>query len=190
MRFLTIDAFIAALSTTTQLEYLKIFHYGSYMFPASAYPEQRTAYSTPSTRDPIVLRSLIIFHFEGPSKFLEDLVSKIDMPLLEQLYVSFHQLVLDIPQLSQFISKIEHMNSLPYRMSIFFFTDTITIEYNFEHLPPRHNPILLSFSVKKYAMLRNWQASEVLHICGQLSPFTSSVEWLGIMVKSESEGSQ
>ncbi len=39
-------------------------------------------------------------------------------------------------------------------------------------------------------MLRDWQASEVLHICGQLSPFTSSVERLRIKVQSESEGSQ
>jgi hypothetical protein len=82
------------------------------------------------------------------------------------------------------------MNSLPYRTSIFFFTDTITIKYDFEHLPPRRNPILLSFSVKTYATLSDWQASEVLHICGQLSPFTSSVERLGITVMSESEGLQ
>jgi|SRR5216683_593178 len=107
------------------------------------------------------------------------------MPLVEQLYVSFYEVAFNIPQLSQFISKIEHMNALHPRTSIFFSTNMIIIKYHFGHLPPRRDPNLLLFSVEQHAMLRNWQASQVLRICGPLSPSTSSVERLGITVKSE-----
>jgi hypothetical protein len=186
MGFLLTYAFLAALSATTQLEYLLIRNSKFYFSPAAwPYLEQRTAHSTPSTRDPIVLRSLIKFDFGGPSNILEDFVSRIDTPLLEQLYVYSDRLGLDIPQLSQFISKRVLMNSLPHRMSIFFDTHTMIIEYHFGHLPTRRGPILLKFDLRGYAMLENWQASHVLHICGQLSPFTSSVERLGITVNPE-----
>ena len=66
----------------------------------------------------------------------------------------------------------------------------MTIEYHFGHPPTRRCPILLQFSLRGHAMLENWQASHVLHICGQLSPFTSSVERLGITVNPEKDGSE
>ena len=100
------------------------------------------------------------------------------MPLVDQPYISFYQVAFNIPQLSQIISKIEHMNAQHHRTSIFFSTNKSSS--NIISDTYRRDPNLLLFSVEQHAMLRNWQASQVLHICGQLSPFTSSVERLGI----------
>jgi hypothetical protein len=44
--------------------------------------------------------------FKGVSEYLEDLVARIDAPLLDRLEITlFHQLILDTPQLTQFISR-------------------------------------------------------------------------------------
>jgi hypothetical protein len=44
--------------------------------------------------------------FGGVSEYLEDLVAQIDAPLLDKLFITFfHQLIIDTPQIAQFISR-------------------------------------------------------------------------------------
>jgi hypothetical protein len=177
---LSIDALTAVLSTMMQLERLYVYPY-----PDRDYPEQRRTFSPSSTENLIILRSLVTFDFGGPSGYLEDLIPRIDMPLLEQFSVSqtFGQRSYDIPQLSQFISRTKHLNSLPHRTSITFTNKALTIRHCFQHLLPRRTPIYLSFSIRGDWSEMDWRASQVVHICGQLSPFISNVERLGIRVE-------
>jgi len=178
------EALTAALSTTIHLERLYVYPYPN-ISPGGAYPEERRTFSPSSTENPIVLRALVTFEFGGSSAYLEDLVPRIDMPLLEQLSVSFYKRVFDIPQLSQFISRTKYLNSLPHRTSITFPYEALTIRHCFRHPRPRRKPIYLSFSIMDdYSLDIEWRASQVIHACGQLSPFMSSVEWLGIRVES------
>jgi len=180
---LSTEALVAILSTTTQLERLCVYPYPN-MPLGQAYPEQRRAYSPPSAQNLIVLSALITFNFKGYSEYLEDLVPRIDMPLIEQFSVTFYHRVLNIPRLSQWISRIERLNSVPHRTSIIFSFDALTIRHCFRHPPLAafHKPISLEFSIRNDWTATDWQASQVLHICGQLSPFMSSVERLGIRV--------
>ena len=61
-----------------------------------------------------VFPALIRFQFYGVSDYLEDLVSRIDAPLLNSIDITFcHQLISDIPNLAQFMrrtTKIEALN--------------------------------------------------------------------------------
>jgi hypothetical protein len=58
----------------------------------------------PLTRS--VLSALTDFRFKGVSEYLEDLVARIDAPLLRELYITlFNQIVFDTPQFVQFISR-------------------------------------------------------------------------------------
>jgi len=173
---LSAEALAAALSETHQLKSLFV---GSHP-PTSSYPDQRSAHPSSLTNTRIVLCALAAFEFDGPCEYLEDLVSRIDAPILRQLVVSFPQSVFDVPQLSQFISRTKHLISLPHRTSFGVSDDGLTIQHHFR--PPR-NAFSLKLSIRDSWTADNWMASRVLHICGQLSPFTSSVEQLWINIR-------
>jgi hypothetical protein len=65
----------------------------------------------PPTR--YILLALTSFWFEGVSEYLEDLVARIDAPLLASLQIMFfHQLIFDTPQLAQFIARTPNIQQL------------------------------------------------------------------------------
>jgi hypothetical protein len=67
-------------------------------------PVRESRRPPPQTRS--VLPALTDFSFTGVSEYLEDLVARIDAPLLRYMsIVFFHQLILHTPQLTQFISR-------------------------------------------------------------------------------------
>ncbi|KAN0106983.1 hypothetical protein V8E52_010585 [Russula decolorans] len=67
----------------------------------------------PSTRT--LLQALTTFQFKGVGEYLEDLLARIDAPLLDDLEITFfHQLVFDTPQLTQFISRTPRFNFNAY----------------------------------------------------------------------------
>ena len=60
-----------------------------------------------------VLPALTYFDCKGASEYLEDFVSRIDTPLLDYIYITFfHQLIFDIPQLSQFMGRSTRFQEL------------------------------------------------------------------------------
>jgi hypothetical protein len=87
------------MSTSTGLKKLVL----KFESPRSR-PVQESRRPPPRTRS--VLPALIDFSFTGISEYLEDLVARVDGPLLIYLSVTFfHQLILHTPQLTQFISR-------------------------------------------------------------------------------------
>ena len=64
----------------------------------------------PQTRT--ILPVLGSLRFLGPSEYLEDLLARIDVPLLSELWIIFfHQLIFDTPQLNQFISRTPNFDA-------------------------------------------------------------------------------
>jgi F-box-like len=60
-----------------------------------------------------VLPTLTCFKFRGVSEYLEDLVARIDAPLLDTIWINFfHQLIFDIPQLAQFMRRTTRFQAL------------------------------------------------------------------------------
>ena len=61
----------------------------------------------PSLLPRVVLPALTRFYFEGDSEYLEDIISRIDVPLLRHIVINFfNQLIFDTPLL-HFISRTE-----------------------------------------------------------------------------------
>src|SRR5258707_459304 len=97
--YFTPKAIVTGLSTSTSLEVLRL----DFESPLS-HPKRESRRPPPLTRS--ILPALTMFRFMGASEHLDDLVARIDTPLLDSLQIRFfHQLIFDTPQLVQFISR-------------------------------------------------------------------------------------
>jgi hypothetical protein len=93
------EAIVTCLSTLLRLEML-------YLVFESRRPRPNSETRRPPPLTRSVLPALTKFTFFGVSEYLEDLVARIDCPLLDYFYiVLFHQPIFDTPQLIQFISR-------------------------------------------------------------------------------------
>ncbi|KAI0289157.1 hypothetical protein B0F90DRAFT_899334 [Multifurca ochricompacta] len=94
------------LSALTNLQTLQI------QFQSPTTTSSRRLLPPPTTIRRINLPSLFSFIFRGTTDYLEDLLVRIDAPVLGDFNITFfNQLFLNTPQLSQFISRTEALNS-------------------------------------------------------------------------------
>ena len=114
------EAMVVGLSTLTRLERLEV----GYRSPRSrAVRENR--HPSPLTR--AVLPALIRLQFKGDGEYVEDIVSRIDAPLLHNMDITFfNQLVFDTPHLRHFISRTGTF-SAPDCTRVFFDGDCVTV---------------------------------------------------------------
>jgi hypothetical protein len=119
--YISPEAMVASLSTLTRLKQLDL----QFRSPRSrAVRENR--HPPPLTR--VALPALITFNFQGDSEYLEDITSRIDTPLLNDMHIMFfNQLLFDTPQLRHFISRTGHFKA-PDNASIHFDYNDVTIE--------------------------------------------------------------
>ena len=97
------EVIVTCLSVSTRLKRIAIHFDGLPIYPDRGGPPPQTRTLFP------VLDSL---RFTGPSEYLENLVARIDVPLLNNLLIIFfHQLIFDTPQLNQFISRTPKFNA-------------------------------------------------------------------------------
>jgi hypothetical protein len=99
---ISLEAMATCLSRLTRLNSLSLDFQSTQLFPDR---ERR--------RPPrFVLPALTRFSFRGVRGYLEDLVSRIDAPLLEDLDVVFHyEPMLETPQFAQFLSRIPKLET-------------------------------------------------------------------------------
>jgi hypothetical protein len=103
--YFTPEAIVTGLSTSTRLEQFWLL----FESPLSR-PKRESRRPPPLARS--ILPALTIFHFQGSSEYLEDLVARIDTPLLDGLGITFfHQLIFNTPQLTQFISRTPNLKT-------------------------------------------------------------------------------
>jgi hypothetical protein len=154
------------LPALTRLESLSI----EFQSPASR-PDQRS--TPPLTR--IVLPALTKLEFRGVSEYFEDLVARIDTPVLSRVRISFfNQLDFDVPQFALFVGRTESLGSFKRaKLSFKYLTANVTLY----HDPPNSwEEAVLSIDISCRGF--DWQLSGLTHICTQLSPSFSYVEWL------------
>ncbi len=95
------EAVVTCLSALANLERLTI----QFRFPRSR-SEQPNLHPPPLTR--IVLPVLAHFRFKCDSEYIEDLVSRIDVPLLDHAHITFfNQPTFVVPRLHDFLSRTE-----------------------------------------------------------------------------------
>jgi hypothetical protein len=94
--YISPEAMVNCLSVLTSLKSLVIRF--------ESRPDGNHRYPPPQTRT--LLPLLTKLSLKGVSRYLEDLVARIDAPLLDNLVITFiHQVIFDTPQLAQFISR-------------------------------------------------------------------------------------
>jgi hypothetical protein len=103
--YISPEVMVNCLSTLPSLTELEL----SFMSPPSC-SNQESRRPPPLTRS--VLPALRHFGFVGVSEYLEDLVARIDSPLLDSLQIKFfHQLIFDTPQLIRFVGRTPELKA-------------------------------------------------------------------------------
>jgi len=116
--YISPDALATALSVMTRLEFLNL----QFCFPQSL-PDPASRPLPPPT--PFVLPTLTRLMFRGAYEYSEDLLTRINAPLLYYLSVIFFfDLDLDVPQVHRFIGHAEEFKACNYA-NVLFFTASI-----------------------------------------------------------------
>ena len=98
--YISPEAIISGLAGSANLKSLTV----AFKSPLSCPDRKKRRSPPPQTRT--VLPALIRFEFQGASEYLEDLLARIDTPMLNSIWVTlFSQLLFDIPQFSQFMER-------------------------------------------------------------------------------------
>jgi hypothetical protein len=161
------DAFADSLSEMAQLETLSL-HFLSL-------PPRRTYLNLPpQPGERVVLPSLTCFKYRGTSKYLDNLVARIDTPRLGDIDITlFSQPTMDTSQLGRFIERIEMQTSLTQAEVQ---TSPYAISISFTNSSTSGTPLRLQISCRQL----DWQLSSMAQVCGQLSPFLFRVKELNI----------
>ena len=153
------EAIVTSLSALTGLETLKI----GFESPQSR-PDRRRR-PPPLTRT--LLPALIHFEFKGVSEYLEDLIARVDAPLLNELdIIFFHQLIFDTPQLTQFISRTPKFKAC----------DDARVQ--FSDLGVWVSTIDEALILRISCRQSDWQLSSLAQVCGSI--FIPGIEHLYI----------
>jgi hypothetical protein len=133
-------------------------------------PLSRPLQNNPPPLTRAVHPTLTCLHFTGVSEYFEDLVARIDTPLLDQLSVTFFlDLIFDIPQLSDFVARTENLR--PFNQAKMLFSH-------------RGIKVILGsptrFSLEIKCERSDWQLSSLTQIFSQQLPLLSHVEQLEI----------
>ncbi|KAH9955322.1 hypothetical protein BJV74DRAFT_991205 [Russula compacta] len=165
--YISPQAMVACLSAPTRLEFLLLeFHS----------PRSRPDRTSPPPLGCTVLPALTKLYFHGPSEYLEDLISRIDVPLLHHIDVTFfNQLILRTPQLVQFLSRTGKLSTLN-RASLTFSSQSGQVVLNSRNIPDDHLWVSLNISFRE----REWQFSSLAQICTAFLTPLSTLEHLEV----------
>jgi len=161
--YISPEAMVTALSTLTRLEELWL----EFQSPRS---HGHLPSLSPPTRT--VLPALTDLRFKGVSEYLEDLVARIDAPQLRSMGTTFfYQLLFDIPQLTQFVSRTPKFKAHDEAHLTFAYSNvSVTLQQRFG------TKLALGISCRKI----DWQLLSLAQICTSSSPLFSTVEHLYI----------
>jgi hypothetical protein len=168
--YFTPVALVAGLTVSANLKSLVI----NFKSPLSR-PDRESRHPLPTIRS--VLPALTYFHFHGVSEYLEDVVARIDAPLLCSLDIMFfNQLIFDIPQLSRFLERAT-------KLKVFDNSEACVRFYIGGVLfgsPPWTRSFDEGFELMISSTELDWQLSSLAPVLMSFLPFTYTVEHLYI----------
>jgi hypothetical protein len=169
--YFSAEALVTALSTSAQLKGLRVsFHY----------PQAASSLSTQSkTSSPLqrtTFPSLDYLYFHGESEYLEEFVSRADIPALRHITIAlFNPLSFKIPQFCRSISLLNTLNS-PTEVKIMPSAMHVDVCFTHKGSHVAHGHCFLRTSCRGL----DWQLSFAIEILNQLSPLLCSVRSLVI----------
>ena len=164
------EAMATCFSTLSRLEKLVISFESS-----RCRPEQKSRHLPPQTR--ALLPVLTNLCFVGVSEYLDDLVARIDAPLLDNLEITFfYQLIFDTPRLTQFISRTPKLKLKAHDEAHVKFSDWAVWVNTFDR---GHRAFTLAISCRQ----SDWQLSSLAQVCSSSlhEVFIPAVERLYIL---------
>ena len=165
--YISPEAIVAVLSTLTSLEKLSL----QFKSPLSR-PDWANRRLPPPTRS--VLPILIYFSFKGACEYLEDLVTCIDTPRLNELSITlFNQIVFDTPQSIQFISRAPTLRTFE-KVHVVFGGDAA--EVNLSSQSSGNGKL----NMRIPCIELDWQVSSMEQVCTSCLPALSALEGLYI----------
>ncbi|KAH9960724.1 hypothetical protein BGW80DRAFT_1464164 [Lactifluus volemus] len=175
LKHLDLTAMATALSVLTELKYISIDFESPASFPD---PTNRL----PSSFRRVVLPALTCLEFCGSSEYFEDLVARIDTPVMTSVDTWFFNpshLDFDIPHFLQFIGRTELPRSFEVA-ELYFSYESILILFGYRITPERNEyPYTLSIKISCHGFDR--QVTCLAQICGKISPLLSNVQRLLIV---------
>jgi len=163
--YISPEVITTCLSTLTRLKFLRI----EFQSPSGTFDGGQ-----PQILMRAVLPTLTWLEFKGANEYLEDLVARIEAPLLNNAKIRFfNQTIFDITQLSQFVDRAEKLNS-PSQARVNFLSDFTEVTLS----QPRGRAGNLTLQVS--CITPGQQVSSMAQICHKASPFLSGVERLEI----------
>jgi hypothetical protein len=160
---------LQSLSLMPQLEDLVIYFH----FPVPNRDVERQLMRTPIMTH-FTLPNLRFFAFQAVSAYSEAVLSRITASSLENFEIDYpNQLTSSVPQLLQFIGRIENLRF--DRVEFQFEIDRVYVEAN----PAETNmPLAAAFFISVNCWHLDWQVSSMAQIFNGLSPIFSAVEHL------------
>jgi hypothetical protein len=127
---------------------------------------------TPLPLTRVILPSLTEFRFEGVSEYLEELVSRIDAPLLNRIHITFHRdIIFDVPQLYDFIVRSETINLKSHEYN----SAKVLLGPSAAYIDLRPSPSL-GMECDTFYQGLSW----TVRLCNRLSPLLCHTTWLKI----------
>jgi hypothetical protein len=167
--YLSPEEMVTSLSTLTKLKTL----YLGFRSPRSG-TDRELESRPPWPLEQAFLPTLTTFYFKGDSEYLEDMVSRIDAPLLSNITVTlFNQLTFDTPHLRQFIGR---STNAPFRADFVFFGYRVQVSLFRQNGEDYHKLLELGISCAS----SDWQLSSLAQICLNSLPQLPTLERLGI----------
>ena len=157
--YISPEAMITCISVLTRLKSLSL----QFRSPRSR-PDRVRRFLHPLTRT--LLPALTYLGFRGVTEYLEVLVARIDVPLLERTDIMFfNQLVFDISQFPNFVCRTEKFTVLD-QADVVLYSDSINIKF-----PPKGGAVdfielCLGISCRKL----DWQLSALAQVCNLCFP--------------------
>ena len=161
--YISPEAIVGLISVLSSLELLDI----EFRSPQSR-PDRETRRPPQSERS--VIPALTLLQFRGVIEYLEDLVTRIDTPQLDDMRITFfNQIDFDIPRLAQFINRSPKLRKQDVHVR--FYEHTVRVG------PPLGIPALaIAISCEE----PDWQLSAIEQVCNSSLQPLSTVEDLYI----------
>jgi hypothetical protein len=161
--YISPEAMVAPLSALTSLETFSL---------GFQYPQSRPDWESRPKRS--ILPALKFFQFKGITEYLEDVVTFIDTPQLNTLYITFfNQIDFDCPGLAQFINCTPSLRAFD-GAHVQFDDSTATVKLRYR--TSESSDLLIDISCREL----DWQLSSIEQVCNSSLHPLSTVEDLYI----------
>jgi hypothetical protein len=167
--YISPEAMVALLSVLSRLRTL----YLEFQSPQSR-PDWESRSLSPPKRS--ILLALDEFHFKGVTEYLEEFVTRIDTPQLDEMDITFfNQIDFDCPRLAQFINRTPALRACDLA-HVQFEDCTASVELRTRTSESALNNLRISISCRE----PDWQLSSIEQVCNSFLHPISTVEDLYI----------